>query len=85
MDKSVFIKAEEILAQKLAANSKIEQINNALQADTKKEFALLEDACLALQDHYRDKLIKYTRLLLEKNKQELQELIKCLDVEFDNL
>ena len=85
MDKSVFIKAQKILAQKLAANSKIEQINNALQADTKKEFALLEDACLALQDHYRDKLIKYTRLLLEKNKQELQELIKCLDVEFDNL
>ena len=85
MDKSVFIKAEEILAQKLAANSKIEQINNALQADTKKEFALLEDAYLALQDHYRDKLIKYIRLLLEKNKQELQELIKCLDVEFDNL
>lgn len=85
MDRSLFIKAEEILSQKKDANSKIEQINNALQVDPKKVFVLLEDTCLALQDHYLDKLVEYARLLLEKNKQELQELVKCLDVEFENL
>lgn len=85
MDRSLFIKAEEILSQKKDANAKIEQINNALKTDPSKVFVLLEDACLTLEDHYRDKLVKYARLLLEKNKEELQELIKCLDVEFENL
>ena len=85
MDRSLFIKAEEILSQKKDTNAKIEQINNALQVDPKKVFNLLEDTCLALQGHYLEKLVKYARLLLEKNKQELLELIKCLDSEFDNL
>ena len=85
MDKSVFIKAEEILSQKKDVNAKIEAINNALKTDPSKVFVLLEDTCLALQDHYLEKLVEYARLLLEKNKQELLELIKCLDSEFDNL
>lgn len=85
MDRSLFIKAEEILSQKKDANAKIEAISNALKTDPSKVFVLLEDACLTLQDHYRDKLVKYARLLLEKNKQELLEVIKCLDNEFANL
>ena len=90
MEHSLYDKATSILGQKGFAKITVERINVVLQINPEKEgkeaeHELIENAYFTLQDHYRDKLVKYARLLLEKNKEELQELIKCLDVEFENL
>ena len=90
MEKELYEKAGSILSQKITAETHIQRIGVTLQINPEKEgkeaeHELVSGAYWVLQEHYRDKLVKYARLLLEKNKQELLELIKCLDSEFDNL
>lgn len=90
MDESTFKKAQDIIFQQNNAKRKIESINNVLQICPEKEgknaeMVLLKEAYFKLQEHYQVKLISTARLLLEKNKQELSELITYLKNEFDNL